>query len=123
MITVRESTDDTSMAGSAFAVTVTEESACALAAEANDTSVPAFTVMATSLRLSRASLWLVDAMQPSAYGIFLLHYMFIIWLQYVVYDPAWPAGVKAAIVFAGTLGGSWLLTVWLRKIPFVARMI
>ena len=83
----------------------------------------AFTVPATSLRLSRASLWLLDAMQPSAYGIFLFHYMFIIWLQYFVYDPAWPAGVKAAIVFAGTLGGSWLLTVLLRKIPLVARMI
>ena len=62
-------------------------------------------------------------MQPSAYGIFLLHYIFIIWLQYFVYDPAFPAGVKAAIVFAGTLGGSWMLTVLLRKIPFVARMI
>jgi surface polysaccharide O-acyltransferase-like enzyme len=83
----------------------------------------AFTVTSTSLRLSRSSLRLLDAMKPSAYGIFLFHYMFIIWLQYVVYDPAWPAGVKAAIVFAGTLGGSWLLTVWLRKIPFVARMI
>ena len=83
----------------------------------------AFTVLATSLRLSRASLWLLDAMQPSAYGIFLFHYMFIIWLQYFVYDPAWPAGVKAAIVFAGTLGGSWLLTVLLRKIPLVARTI
>jgi len=83
----------------------------------------AFTVLATSLRLSRVSLWLLDAMQPSAYGIFLFHYMFIIWLQYFVYDPAWPAGVKAAIVFAGTLGGSWLLTVLLRKIPLVARTI
>ena len=83
----------------------------------------AFTVPATSLRLANSSLRLLDAMQPSAYGIFLLHYIFIIWLQYVVYDPAWPAGVKAGIVFAGTLGGSWLLTVWLRKIPFVARMI
>jgi len=86
-------------------------------------AVMAFTVLATTLRLSRASLWLLDAMQPSAYGIFLLHYMFIIWLQYFVYDPAWPAGVKAAIVFAGTLGGSWLLTVLLRKIPLVARTI
>ena len=76
-----------------------------------------------SLRLCASSLRLLDAMQPSAYGIFLLHYIFIIWLQYFVYDPAWPAGVKAAIVFAGTLGGSWLLTVLLRKIPFVARMI
>jgi surface polysaccharide O-acyltransferase-like enzyme len=83
----------------------------------------AFTVAATSLRLSRSSLWLLDAMKPSAYGIFLFHYMFIIWLQYFVYDPAWPAGVKAAIVFTGTLGGSWLLTVLLRKIPLVARTI
>jgi surface polysaccharide O-acyltransferase-like enzyme len=83
----------------------------------------AFAVPAISLRLSRSSLWLLDAMQPSAYGIFLFHYMFIIWLQYFVYDPAWPAGVKAAIVFAGTLGGSWLLTVVLRKIPLVARTI
>jgi surface polysaccharide O-acyltransferase-like enzyme len=83
----------------------------------------AFTVAATSLRLSRSSLWLLDAMKPSAYGIFLFHYMFIIWLQYFVYDPAWPAGVKAAIVFTGTLGGGWLLTVLLRKIPLVARTI
>ena len=86
-------------------------------------AVMAFTVLATSLRLSRASLWLLDTMQPSAYGIFLFHYMFIIWMQYFVYDPAWPAGVKAAIVFAVTLGGSWLLTVLLRRIPLVARTI
>jgi len=83
----------------------------------------AFAVPATSLRLAHASLRLLDAMQPSAYGIYLLHYVFIIWLQYVVYDPAFPAGVKAGIVFAGTLAGSWALTVLLRKIPVVARMI
>ena len=29
-------------------------------------------------------------MQPSAYGIFLFHYVFIIWLQYFVYDPHGP---------------------------------
>ena len=83
----------------------------------------AFTVPATSLRLSGSSLRLLDAMQPQAYGIYLLHYIFIIWLQYSVYDPAFPAGIKAAIVFTGTLAGSWTLTVLLRKIPFVARMI
>jgi surface polysaccharide O-acyltransferase-like enzyme len=88
----------------------------------------AFAVPATSLRLAKSRLWksslgLLDAMQPSAYGIYLLHYMPIIWLQYVVYDPALPAGAKAAIVFVGTLSSSWLLTVLLRKIPFVARMI
>jgi surface polysaccharide O-acyltransferase-like enzyme len=83
----------------------------------------AFTVLTTSLRLAQSSLSLLDAMQPSAYGIYLLHYVFIIWLQYVVYDPAFPAVIKAAIVFTGTLGGSWALTILLRKIPFVARMI
>jgi surface polysaccharide O-acyltransferase-like enzyme len=83
----------------------------------------AFTVLATSLRLAQSSLRLLDAMQPSAYGIFLLHYVFIIWLQYLVYDPSFPAGIKAAIVFVGTLSASWALTVLLRKIPFVARII
>lgn len=83
----------------------------------------AFTVPATSLRLAHSSLRLLDAMQPSAYGIYLLHYMFIIWLQYVVYDPTFPAAVKAAIVFVGTLSGSWILTLLLRRIPVVARMI
>ena len=33
------------------------------------------------------SMGLLDAMRPSAYGIFLMHYIFIIWLQYAVYDP------------------------------------
>jgi surface polysaccharide O-acyltransferase-like enzyme len=75
------------------------------------------------LRLAHSSLKLLDAMQPSAYGIYLVHYMFIIWLQYFVYDPAFPAGVKAAIVFIGTLSGSWILTLLLRRIPVVARMI
>jgi peptidoglycan/LPS O-acetylase OafA/YrhL len=83
----------------------------------------AFTVPATSLRLARSSLGLLDAMQPSAYGIYLLHYVFIIWLQYVVYEASFAAGVKAAIVFVGTLSGSWALTVLLRKLPLVARMI
>ena len=62
-------------------------------------------------------------MQPSAYGIFLFHYIFIIWLQYAVYEPALSPFIKFAIVFAGTLAGSWALTALLRKIPGVGRII
>ena len=40
------------------------------------------------LRFAKTPLRLLDAMRPSAYGIFLTHYIFIIWLQYAVYDPA-----------------------------------
>src|SRR5258705_7165872 len=82
-----------------------------------------FTVPAVFLRLARSSLRLLDAMQPSAYGIYLLHFIFLIWLQYIVYDPPFPAFVKFAIVFTGTLSMSWVLTVLLRKIPVVARTI
>jgi hypothetical protein len=74
-----------------------------------------FTVPAVFLRFDRSSFWLLDAMRPSAYGIYLLHFIPLIWLQYVVYDPVFPAFVKFAIVFTGTLSVSWALTVLLRK--------
>jgi surface polysaccharide O-acyltransferase-like enzyme len=83
----------------------------------------AFTVLAVFLRFGRSSLWLLDAMRPSAYGIYLLHFIFLIWLQYIVYDPALPAFIKFTIVFTGTLSMSWVLTVLLRKIPVVARTV
>jgi surface polysaccharide O-acyltransferase-like enzyme len=82
-----------------------------------------FTVPAVFLRFDRSLFWLLDAIRPSAYGIYLLHYIPLIWLQDVVYDPAFPAFVKFAIVFTGTLSMSWALTVLLRKKPVAARMM
>jgi peptidoglycan/LPS O-acetylase OafA/YrhL len=75
------------------------------------------------LRFAAGNWRVLDALRPSTYGIFLVHYIFIIWLQYAVYGLAWHAGVKAAVVFAGTLSLSWALVMLLRKIPLVARMI
>jgi hypothetical protein len=82
-----------------------------------------FAVPAVFLRFQRSWFSLLDAMRPSAYGIYLLHFIPLIWLQYVVYDPAFPAFVKFAIVFTGTLSISWALTVLLRKGTVAARMI
>jgi surface polysaccharide O-acyltransferase-like enzyme len=82
-----------------------------------------FTEPAVFLRFAKGNWSFMDALRPSAYGIFLVHYIFIIWLQYAIYDYSLPAGVKAAIVFACTLSMSWALTAALRRIPFVARMI
>jgi surface polysaccharide O-acyltransferase-like enzyme len=75
------------------------------------------------LRFAKTPLRLLDAMRPSAYGIFLVHYIFIIWLQYAVYDPPLSPFLKFAIVFIGTLAGSWATVILLRKIPAVGRMI
>ena len=83
----------------------------------------AFAEPALFLRFANANWRWIDALRPSAYGVFLVHYIFIIWLQYAVYDYAWPAVVKAALVFACTLSLSWALIATVRKIPFVARMI
>ena len=75
------------------------------------------------LRFARLPLRLLDAMRPNAYGIYLTHYIFIIWLQYAVYELSLSPFVKFAIVFVGTLAASWAVTVVLRKIPVVGRMI
>jgi len=75
----------------------------------------AFTVSGIFLRFAQSGWRLLDALGPSAYGIYLVHYVFIIWLQYAVYDYSFPAVVKFAIVFAGTLSMSWGLTVMLKK--------
>ena len=83
----------------------------------------AFAVTAIFVRFADTGWGLLDALQPSAYGIYLVHYIFIIWLQYALYDQPFPAFVKFAIVFAGTLSMSWALTAMVRKIPAVARMI
>jgi peptidoglycan/LPS O-acetylase OafA/YrhL len=83
----------------------------------------AFAEPAFFLRFAKTPLRLLDAIRPSSYGIFLTHYIFIIWLQYTVYDPDWSPFVKFAIVFVGTLAGSWATVILLRKIPVVGRMI
>jgi surface polysaccharide O-acyltransferase-like enzyme len=82
-----------------------------------------FTVLAVFLCSANSRFSALDALRPSAYGIYLLHYVFVVWLQYALYEHSIPAVFKFAIVFAGTLSASWALAMMLRKIPAVARMI
>jgi peptidoglycan/LPS O-acetylase OafA/YrhL len=82
-----------------------------------------FTVPAVFLRFAKLPFRFLDAMRKQAYGIYLLHFIPLIWLQYIVTDPPLPAILKFAIVFTGTLSASWLATLWLRRIPAIARMI
>src|SRR5260370_7845432 len=69
-----------------------------------------FTVPAVFLRFGRSSLWLLDAMRPSAYGIYLLHFIFLIWPQSIVYHPAFPPLSKFPIAFTPTLSFTCSLT-------------
>ncbi len=56
-------------------------------------------------------------MKDKAYGIYLIHYVFSIWLQYALLGLAMFAVVKAMIVFTGTLLMSWASVAALRRIP------
>lgn len=49
----------------------------------------------------------LNAMNDEAYGMYLVHYLFSVWLQFALLGLAVIAIVKAAMVFAGTLVLSW----------------
>lgn len=59
----------------------------------------------------------------SAYGIYLLHYPAVTWLQYALVGTALGAIGKAALVFAAALLSSWIATSLLRRAPGVARVV
>ena len=59
----------------------------------------------------------------SAYGVYLLHYIAVAWLQLALLGTAWPGSLKTVVVFVGAVAISWTLTATLRRIPLVARVI
>ena len=50
---------------------------------------------------------IADKLSANAYGIYLVHYLFVVWLQYLLLGLALFAVAKAAIVFSGALLLSW----------------
>ena len=73
-------------------------------------------MLAVFLRFSRAHSRVLDSLSTNAYGIYLVHYVFIVWLQYVLLPASLPPVVKAAIVFAGTFVLSWPVSIVVTKI-------
>jgi surface polysaccharide O-acyltransferase-like enzyme len=80
-------------------------------------------VLALALRFATQRSRILDSLSENAYGMYLVHYVFIVWLQYAVLDVALPAIVKASAVFVGTLLLSFAATAALRSIPFGSRLI
>jgi glucan biosynthesis protein C len=82
-----------------------------------------FGVLALILRFARHRSRLFDSLKDNAYGMYLVHYVFVVWLQYAMLGAALPAVVKSALVFAGTLLASWGATAGLRSVPAVAPIL
>ena len=82
-----------------------------------------FLILAYFFRYKQSGTSLLDPMRADAYGMFLVHYPIVLWLQYWLFDYDLPAIAKAAIAFVLTVFLSWAATAALRKIPGAARVL
>ena len=82
-----------------------------------------FLILAYFLRFKQSGWSILDPMQADAYGMFLVHYPIVLWLQYWLYDYDLPAIVKATIAFLLTVALSWAVTAALRQIPGARRVL
>jgi glucans biosynthesis protein C len=76
-----------------------------------------FFVIAVFLHSATNRSWVLDSLSRNAYGIYLAHYVFVVWLQYALLNAPVPAFLKAAIVFGLALGLSWVASAALRRLP------
>ena len=86
-------------------------------------SATAFGFLAFFLRFAKKRTRVRDNLADNAYAIYLVHYVFVIWIQFSLLNVFLPALGKACIVFTGTLLASWLLCYALRRIPAVNRIV
>jgi len=80
-------------------------------------------VIASSLRFGTKRSPILDSLSVNAYSLYLVHYDFVIWLQYALLGFTLFALIKGAIVFAGTAILSWITILAAERIPFILRLI
>jgi surface polysaccharide O-acyltransferase-like enzyme len=80
-------------------------------------------IIGVCLRFATTRSRILDSVSSNAYGLYLVHYDFVVWLQFALFGTALLAIFKAAIVFSVTLALSWLTVLGARRIPLGARLI
>jgi surface polysaccharide O-acyltransferase-like enzyme len=65
----------------------------------------------------------LDGLKRDAFGMYLVHYVFVVWLQYALLGAGLAAVVKGSVVFGGTLLLSWGTIAVVRQIPPAAQVI
>jgi glucans biosynthesis protein C len=56
-----------------------------------------------------------DSLSANAYGIYIIHYVFVVWLQFALLSASLHSALKFAVTFATALAASWLATALLRR--------
>lgn len=82
-----------------------------------------FAFLALFVRFAGRRIRVLDSLRDNAYGIYIVHYAFVSWLQLSLLESPLSAPVKGASVILGALALSWATTYALRRLPMVARVI
>ena len=65
----------------------------------------------------------MDSITRSSYAIYLVHYLFVLWLQRILMNNPIHAGIKFVLVFSGAAFLSWITAQLLLKIPKVNQIL
>jgi peptidoglycan/LPS O-acetylase OafA/YrhL len=79
-------------------------------------------VTALVVRFARPWRW-ADSLSANAYGIYVVHYAFVVWIQYLALHWTLPAFVKGIAVSLAAVGVSWMTVALLRQSKLVARVV
>ena len=82
-----------------------------------------FSFLALFVRFATRRRWIWDSLSDNEYGMYLIHYMFVSWLQFAILSASLPAIEKGLLVFAGVLLLSWATSATIRRIPGVAKIV
>ncbi len=82
-----------------------------------------FGITGLFLRFAKRRVGILDSLSENSYGIYVVHYVFVTWLQYLLLGSDLAPGVKGMVVFLSTLILSWGTVAALRCIPAVAKVI
>jgi len=69
----------------------------------------------------QSAVW--QSLSSNAYGIYLLHYVFITWLQFLLLKTSLPITGKFFLVVIGSVVLSWCITHFIRKNKLISRII
>jgi peptidoglycan/LPS O-acetylase OafA/YrhL len=82
-----------------------------------------FAFIALFRRFAIAHRPVFDSLGASSYGMYLVHYPVVVWLQFALLAVALGPIAKGASVYVGAVALSWEIVVALRRVPVIARVL
>ena len=82
-----------------------------------------FALLAVFTRFVQRSNPMVDSLAANSYGIYIVHYAFVAWLQFALLHASLSGTEKWGLVAFGAYATSWFATAAARRLPGVARII